>query len=208
MNEMVLVKDVERRLQRPQDVKVFPLTPTHRKELRELRNQNIGELRQRLRTIKDLKKEEYIKKYHKEIGKELKKYQTIAKKLNTDWKKTISQIKFLIEQRKKYEETFKDSIPMLSRNSDYGSISNLDVLNKDWKREFTINMQELSKRIATQEFEAKFGESFQKSQDMIDKLYTMYEEAINFGDLEIVKEIYYKLKDADKFFEKVGDITI
>lgn len=208
MNELMIVKNIEKRLQIPQEVKVFPLTPTHRKELRQLRDKNIGELRQRLNIIKELKKEEYIKKYKKDIQKELKNYQEVSKALNDDWKKIVDKIKLWIETRKKQEDKIKDSIKKLSLNYDYGDIPQLDVSGKTWKREFSTDMVKLTKNIANQEFESKFGVAFQKSQEHIDQLYTMYEEAINFGDLEIVKEIYYKLKKSDDFFNKVSGLTI
>lgn len=204
----MIVKNIEKRLQIPQEVKVFPLTPTHRKELRQLRDKNIGELRQRLNIIKELKKEEYIKKYKKDIQKELKNYQEVSKALNDDWKKIVDKIKLWIETRKKQEDKIKDSIKKLSLNYDYGDIPQLDVSGKTWKREFSTDMVKLTKNIANQEFESKFGVAFQKSQEHIDQLYTMYEEAINFGDLEIVKEIYYKLKKSDDFFNKVSGLTI
>ena len=208
MNELVLVKKIETKLQRPQEVKVFPLTPTHRKELRQLRDENIGALKQRLRTIKELKKQEYIKKYEKDIAKELKKYKEIAEALNNDWNKIVKTIKLLINSRKSQEFNMKDSIQNLKLSSDYGDFTNLNVDNKSFKREYSFNMEQLTTKIATEEFEKKFGLSFQKSQEHIDRLYTMYEEAINFGDLEIVKEIYYKLKNADSFFIKVAELKI
>lgn len=208
MNELVLVEKIEKRLQQPQEVKVFPLTPTHRKELRELRDANIGQLKQRLRTIRELKKEEYINKYHKDIKLEHEKYEKIATRLNKDWKRIVDSIKAMIDKRIKLEESLKIYTKSINLYNNYGSLPNLNVKNDVWKREFSTNMNDLIKKIATEEFDKKYGSSFQSSQDFIDKLYTMYEEAINFGDLEIVKDIYYKLKDADKFFEKVANIKI
>lgn len=43
-NELTLYENIEKQLQKPRNVVVFPLTPTHRKELRLLRNTNIGSL--------------------------------------------------------------------------------------------------------------------------------------------------------------------
>ena len=208
MNELAIVNNIEKELQKPVDIKVFPLTPTHRKELRQLRDRNIGELRQRLRTIKQLKTEEYIKKHKKEIQAELRTHEKLIKGLNQDWDKVVRQIKTILRKRKEDESKVKEQLGGFSLSKDYNDISSLDVETKTLKRQYSIDIENVSKKIATEEFEKKFGESFQKSQDHIDKLYQMYEEAINFGDLEIVKGIYYKLKNADSFFEKLSEIKI
>lgn len=208
MNELALIDKIEERLQERKDIVVFPLTPTHRKELRLLRDRNIGELRSRLRTIKDLKKEEYTKKYKKQIGKELDRHKGLIKGLNDDWKKISNKIKALLQKRVHDEKKVEDTLKMFDRYVDYGSVANLQIHDIKLKREFSIDVEKNAKKIAEKEFEEKFGESFEKSQEHIDNLHTMYEEAINFGDLEIVKEIYYKLKNADAYFTKVAELKV
>jgi len=49
---------------------------------------------------------------------------------------------------------------------------------------------------------------FKEVRNLIDDMNTKYEEAINFGDLEIVKELYFILKDGDKFLEKLINLEV
>ena len=71
--------------------------------MRQLRSQNVGNLRDRLRIIKDLKREEYEKKYASDIGKEIEQYEGFAEKLNLDWNSIIIKINKIIDDRKKFE---------------------------------------------------------------------------------------------------------
>jgi hypothetical protein len=57
-------------------------------------------------------------------------------------------------------------------------------------------------------FDDKYKISFDEIENFIKKMNETYEEAINFGDLELVKKIYYYLKDSDKLFKKIEDMKI
>jgi len=204
MNDLVIVDKIEKKLQEPREPTIFPLTPTHRKELRQLRNSNVGNLRSRLSTIETLKREEYEKKYAKEIEKELGKYEGLCETLNTDWEERVKRINKILEERKKLED--KSNVNKLSLNSGYGDVADLSKL--EVKREYSLDRKQKSSEIAQEEFNEKYKDKFNAVQKRIDTIVTHYEEAINFGDLEIVKKLYYMMKTADKFFEKVSNLKI
>lgn len=206
MNELVLVDKMEKRLRQPQEPRVFPLTPTHRKELRQLRDRNIGELKNRLNNIKQIKKEEYARKYKNELELESKKYLLVCQELNNDWKKIIEKVNKMISDRKKFEDKQKEIIEKLDLDCNWSGISQLQPITS--KRKYKINIPGVAQQLGKKEFEKKYGKAFEETNKKIDLLVTMYEEAINFGDLEIVKEIYYKLKEADKFIERVAKIKV
>lgn len=204
MNEIIILDKIEKKLREKRDVEVFPLTPTHRNELRKLRDTNIGNLKNRLRIIKKLKEEEYVKKYEKEIQQELKKQEKKVMKINEDWKKRVEQIKKIIIERKKLEE--KIDVGRYILQEDYDEISRLET--KEWKRNFDLNINNVAKEISEEEFEEKYGKNFKIVSEKIDDIYTKYEESINFGDLEIVKELYYIMKSADGLFTKIEKLQV
>lgn len=207
MNELVLIDKIDKRLQEKREPIVFPLTPTHRKELRTLRDRNIGDLRNRLRTIKSLKLEEFEKKYEKEIQERFSNEKKVCETLNEDWKKRIKEIIKILSMRKCFEK--KHNNKFLKLSIDYTTLSELDEKRvKNTKRDFSFNEQEATKDISKEEFDKKFSKAFEEVDKKIDEVNTQYEEAINFGDLEIVKELYYIMKKADKFFERISNIKV
>ncbi len=204
MNELIIADKIEKQLQEPREPTIFPLTPTHRKELRTLRDDNIGSLRQRLRNIETLKREEYQKKYSKDIEKELGKHEKLASYLNKDWKQRLVQINNILQDRKKLEE--KSDVKRLYLNSGWEDIAKLKDF--DLKREYTLDREHKANEIARDEFEEKYKETFNSVLKKIDIIFTQYEEAINFGDLEIVKKLYYIMKTSDSFFQKISELKI
>lgn len=204
-NEIILVESIEKRLRKVREPPIFPLSPTHRKELRELRNRNIGNLRERLSTIKSLKLDEYEKKHFAKIEKKLAEKEKICKMLNDDFEKIIKNINNLLSERKKFEDKF--DIKFLKLSNDYGNVANLDKLDVE-KRRFSFEKKNVIHKIAEDDFEKKYGIRFDEVQKKIDDIVTKYEEAINFGDLEIVKELYYIMKTADSFFTKISELNI
>lgn len=208
MNEIVLVKKVEKRLRQPFEPKVFPLTPTHRKELRKLRDDNIGELRRRLSTIKQMKRQEFTKKYRKEIKREIGEFGEVAKSLNKGWDWTLKEIDKLIDAQKNIEKKLEKEISHLKLERAWSDIAELNFIKEKHKRKFVLDYEVQIANIAKLKFDEKYKDAFDKTEEKIDLLVTMYEEAINFGDLEIVKEVYYKLKEADKFLDMVNKLKV
>lgn len=204
MNDLIVVDKIEKKLMEKREPTIFPLTPTHRKELRHLRDRNVGDMRDRLSTIRSLKLEEYKKKYFKEIEKELEKYEGLSKNLNDDWKIRMLKINEIIKERKQFEEKFK--VDKLKLYIEYDSISKLEVIKSS--RDFSLDRESKSLEIIREEFNEKYGKSFDAVGEKIDVLVTHYEEAINFGDLEIVKKLYYMMKNADNFFKKISELKI
>ena len=204
MNDLIIIDKIEKKLQEKREPPIFPLASNHRKELRKLRDDNVGNLRERLRTIETLKKEEYEKKYAKQIEKELERYEGISKKLNFDWCERLKKINKIVSERKELEE--KSHINKLSINNGYDEISELKKVKS--KREFSLDRKRKALEIAREEFDKKYGDKFNDVEKRINVIVTHYEEAINFGDLEIVKKIYYMMKKSDEFFTKVSDLKV
>ena len=205
MNELILIDKIEKKLQEQREPPIFPLSPSHRKELRKLRDDNIGSLKERLRAIETIKREEYEKKYSKQIEKELERHEGTAKSLNIDWENRIEKINIILKERKQLEEKF--DITKLYLNYDYNELSKLNDESKP-KREFGFDRKQKALEIAREEFRKKYGDKFKKVEEKIDIIVTHYEEAINFGDLEIVKKLYYMMKKSDNFFIKVSELKI
>ena len=201
----MIIGNIESRLRAKREPTIFPLTPTHRKELRQLKNTNVGNLMDRMRTLKELKREEYLKKYGKDIQKELDSKRDICNSLNADWKKRIDKINKILDERKVIEE--KADLKFLDVHNDWSNIAKLEPV-EEHDRHISFDVDKTTRKIADDEFEKKFGVNFEEVQKKIDDVTTKYEEAINFGDLEIVKELYYIMKTADSFFEKVSKIKI
>jgi len=209
-NELVIINRIEKRLRerRPDHENIFPLTPTHRKELRQLKSENMGGLRDRLRTLKMMKQEEYCKKYSNQIAKEFEKHKKEAKELNLSWQNMADSIRKQILKHKGKEDILKGKIPDL--HIDYEWDCNICQLQtyKSKKRTISVDSKQVGETIAKKEFDDKFSMAFQKVDEKLDDLNTKYEEAINFGDLELVKELYYILKNSDSIFEKIKDMEI
>lgn len=203
---------VENKLQERNEIQVFPLTPTHRKELRALRDSNVGDLRTQLQYIKSEKKKEYFSKYEKEVEKDIKKELSTVEKLNDDWYNNfLPKIKKIMEDRKKFEESLNSE--NLDVDSHWGFLTELrtkefDNVSDNLRRKFYINISNRKNEILNTEFEENYKNAFYKVSQEIDRLNQAYEEAINFGDLEMVKTLYYKFKDTEKFLEKVRKIQI
>ncbi len=203
-NELVVYNSIERRLREPRKEIVFPLTPTHRKELRILKNTNLGNLNSRLSVIRKLKGEEYFKKHKAEILRELSDKQKICQGLNVDWQTRLKKINLILEERRKIES--KADIKCLNLANDYGEVADLKTIKND--RKYSIDEEQVADKIARDQFDKRYKQSFDEVSRRINDIETKYEEAINFGDLEIVKELYYIMKSSDKLFEKINNLKI
>ncbi len=204
-NELIIINKIDKQLQKKRDENVFPLAALHRKELRQLRDANIGNLRERLNNIKTLKREEYITKYSDSIKKGFTDMQKVCDDLNKDWNARIKTIQKLLQDRKDLEN--KSNITHLKLHTDYSDICELRKLEES-QREFFYIEKELIKEIGSEAFENKFSKAFDKVTLRIDDIHEKYEEAINFGDLEIVKELYYIMKKADGFFIQISNLKV
>ena len=203
-NEIAVIDSIEKRLRVERKPIIFPLTPTHRRELRNLKKRNIGNLREQLNNIRALKQEEYVKKYSENIAKEFLKCKKNVVILNNNWLNIVQNINDLIDKRIEFEN--KIGIEPFSLETGYNDICKLDHV--ELKRIFVLDEIKKSKLIAIKQFNIKFGNKFDSVNTIIEKLNVQYEEAINFGDLEIVKKLYYDMKDSDKFFTVVSNFKV
>ena len=205
-NDLTLIENINKQLRKPREEKdnIFPLSATHRKELRELKKTNISSITSRLSYIRKIKTDEFMKKYDKIFETELKKHDHIIQKLNNlvaDMYVSIEKHFAIIKEAEK--ECNREFIQI---SSGYGSIGCLNIEKED-RRRYSISKNAMQNMIRDR-FDEAFGKRFGKVQEIINTLSTQYEEAINFGDLELVKKLYYQLKDADTFLTSISEMKV
>lgn len=205
VNDLMIVGKIDKQLRekRPEKDNVFPLSPTHRKELRKLRDSNISGLKERLYNIMKVKKEEFFTKYRDKIENEADKVNPKIDKLNKKFNDMINDLRKSTRELVALEEEL--GMDNIAVDRDWNDICALE--DKHYKREYKKDTK-LIKKTLEDMFEKQFGEKFSEVQKKIDKMLEQYEEAINFGDLEIVKELYYQLKDADGFLDSVSKLEV
>ena len=205
-NELVVIEKITNDLKISKG-NVFPLTPTHRKELRELRANNVSNLHVKIRLIEDELKKQYKAKYSKEIKKEFDIKKKNIELLNNNWIDLKEKLVDLLKTRETFEKSF-DLIDAKLEN-DWNDVCQLDINDvQNFKRKYSFEEEKVLNSIVTKEFAEKFSVNFEKVRQKIQELDTAYEEAINFGDLEIVKKLYYMTKDADTFLDKLKTIKV
>lgn len=204
-NELIII-DVDKSLKIKRNEIVFPLTATHRKELREFKNRNIGNLKSQINTIRKMKLTEYKEKYWKELKIIIDDKKEKIEELNKDFEKRILLIRNIINQRIEIENENSELIKLCYIDYTY-DIADLENVKKDIKRVLSIEDSKIAS-LLEEEFKNKYNESFIIVQKKIDKLEELYEEAINFGCLEQVKRIYYVLKDTEQFVNNINNLKI
>lgn len=202
-NELTIADNIERAIVESPNT-VFPLMAQHRKELRHLRDEIIGNLRQRLTTLKQLKREEFIKTHEAEIAQEMKGQEQLAERINARWLLTVAEVGKLLTEQQDFEKGLKTEF--LDLASPYDSM--LHIVAQSKERKYSVNVEKKCKEIASRRFDEKFSEAFLEVSKRIDDIYTKYEESINFGDLSIVKQCYFIMKQADGFFTKIEQMQV
>lgn len=82
-------------------------------------------------------------------------------------------------------------------------------LTKEDHKAFSISFspQQYDER-AKNVFKEKYDPAFALAKERIDKLETQFEEAILFGDVETVKNVYFGLKKADEFLTSLKNMQL
>lgn len=204
-NDLMIINNIENKLRtkRKETDNIFPLSPTHRKELRLLKSSNIGELYNQLDNIKKLKKEEFKQKYFKIVLNKCEEYKKDMTLLNEKYHSMIDKINSMIEELKECEN--KTDMQIIDIKYKYDTISSLNKFG--YEREYIISKNNINK-ILEKMFNEKFNKKFNVIKERIEKMSKQYEEAINFGDLEIVKELYYMMKDTDIILNEASKIKV
>ena len=197
------MKTVDTKLRTPRPETTFPLTPTHRKELRNLRDENIGNLNERLRAIRELKFNEFMEKHKEPLEKMREDLRSNCETLNENWEHTKTEINKILEKRRELEET----MGLVNVDLDTSSFEGASLKDYNNRRGFSVNDGYVID-VAKKEFETQYGEGFKKVKELISDVFTKYEEAINFGDLNIVKQLYYDMKDGTKFLKQISEMKI
>lgn len=204
-NDLVVIDRIANKLREPRKEVVFPLSPTHRKELRDLKSKNVGDIIEQLRSIRKLKEDEFVLKHTKGAEKLLSEIEKNCNALNRDWLDRLRRINEIISDRKEIEKRY--NLEYMDLHNDYGDIDSLKEI-EETKRKFVVEKENVMRKILKKEFNEKYGKSFEEVQRKIDDITTKYEEAINFGDLELVKELYYIMKSSDGLFAKIRDLEV
>jgi len=206
-NEITIANDINKRLQVRRSETVFPLSPTHRKELRELKNKNLGGLTTRLRFIRSEKLDEFKLLNKKNLDLKLDKHILKCNELNKKYydvqKEFIEKEDLVYRELQEFSKSFKEKYGQeIIRDKYYRyRLDNDNEIQLKISDNTKVNMIELI-------FKEKYGKLFDDVREKIEVLTEQYEEAINFGDLEMVKEIYYIMKSSDDIFIKIRNIKL
>lgn len=208
---LALIEKVDKKLQLSEG-NVFPLSPTHRKELRQLKERNIGSLKTQVSVIKSQKRDEFVEKYSKDILKEISKEQKSVDILNNNSQLFAEKITTLALEFEEFEKQHLTENIDVDKNYEFNDMLRCMKKCTTHKNDYGAPIYSVdsraSKKIAEKEFEDKFKIPFEQTNEKISKLEEQYEEAINFGDLQVVKAIYYEFKNAEQFLEKIKNLKI
>jgi len=170
---------------------LFPISATHRKELRELAQTNIGTLKRKISIIRTKKKEEYVINNIKNVSDLSIKIEPLQKKAKLV-QKLLSEIN---------KEILKIGTDKLSVNNTYifgYYITNTEFISKLIEIKIRPNYKVV---YLEKEFDERFKDSFTKVLDELNNLEQQFEESLLFNDLHKVKFIYDEIKKADKFLK-------
>ena len=191
-NEIIVRKDVEDRLRKFRtDHKKSPIPQNLRDKLVELKGKTIGNLRKQVKTIKDLKRAEFEKNNSDIINTELVKKMQPAHEFVIEMQKLVDKIKELENEK-----------PVgVERNSyTYDQLNRMFTISNSSKRE-------LKNEIIKSLF-AKWTEKFDGVAAKLQEYEDLYEEVVLFGDVELVKEVYYKLKKAERLVNSLETLKV
>jgi hypothetical protein len=205
-NELVIFEEIDKRLKTRRDLKdnIFPLSTTHRKELRNLKDRNISGLKDRLSILKDLKSKEFYNNNKEIIEQKTLSIISQVDNLNKSFAECILKINVEIDKIKEIESLSEMDKIKIDR---YYNISKYVIINDEHIVVYSVHEKAIEKGLR-ELFNDQFGIKFDEINVKINKLLEQYEEAINFGDLELVKEIYYTLKEMDKFIDHIAKIKV
>jgi len=200
-------EETKNKLLKKQDVKVYPLTQSLRKELNELKDNHIGNLNGQLNNLKRLKYELFCKYHNKRFLAEKKELQIKISLIDKEQEKLREEFSKKFQKIEKNLESMKN-IAGFSYEADYYLENVLE--NKEQRMRFKTWLKEdtFSEELFKIEFNDKYGKGFEVAKERIKELEQQFRESLVFGDLEMVKELFFILKDADKFLEKLTNMEM
>lgn len=208
-NEIEVIQKLENKIQTAKESNLFPLAQAHRKELRELRDAHIGNLKKRVAVIKDAKKQEYLKKYEQD-GKDKRAELVIeTQELNAEAEQKLLELKEIYDRMKAKEEELEEIYGSCAsiRSDVYGLEDSLSFKHRALNLILEVN-NNFNKRYLERKFNDQYNEVFKAATDELDRYDKVFEEALVFGDLETVRDIYYTLTKADDFLQKLSEVEI
>ncbi len=186
----------------------FPLTPTHRKELRQIISKNIGDLRIKIDLISHEKYLEFIAKNEVKFDKIKTEQQKKVDFLMTEFNKMRDKVAKEIENFIVIESETNYIKDIIRTDIGYSDISRLNIKSIEVSyRKYAISDDKFN-NYTESKFKEVFKDKTQKIYNMIDLYSTKYEEAIVFGDLLLVKDIYYHLKQLETDIEKLRKVKV
>jgi regulator of replication initiation timing len=186
---------------------VYPISNLLRKELKDLKAKEIGDLKQQVKAIKEIKLKEFMenKKNKAEIEKQHKPMNKDCEFLNIEFEKLAARVRKEVTAFKSIDkELAKEHINI---DHSYDSISRLNFDEEKMRRQYTVNSNawyEIGKKI----FEERYGAAFDKTLELLTDISTKFDEAVLFADLEEVKSLYFQMKKSSKMFDKIRELKV
>lgn len=211
MNELVVMeklKKFEKQILAKRDKEPYPIQSTLREELNSLKKSEIGNLRKQIMVLRQTKYDQYCELHQKKVEQEEKRSQETIEKINSDYQNMLKQFEkqtldfFKATNKKLQGISFDD-------NKRY-KVNDLKLISTHMDYRYSVNFSKdkFNKTVMKEDFDKKYGQAFQKTFEKIDFLEQKFNEAVVFGDIQIVKEIYYTLKQADQFLKKLEAIKL
>lgn len=78
------------------------------------------------------------------------------------------------------------------------------------KKAFSLTIDEKGfiDKVLKKEFDKKYGKAFQTAEERINALGRQFNESLLFGDMEVIKQVYYNLKKAEEFLTQLQEIKL
>jgi hypothetical protein len=183
---------------------VYPISNDLRKELKKQKDKEIGDIRTQIKTLRDLKFQEFKSKASTfgKIDAILKPVEKRAKMLNKAFIELKEKAKELMKEQKDLEKDTK----YIHIDSAYCDLSQLRV-DKESRRVYAVDGDAFDE-IAEEMFDKEYKNAFEETYKVLDDISTKFDEAVLFADLEAVKTLYFQMKESKKLFEKIEKMEV
>jgi hypothetical protein len=213
--EIVVMQKVDKWkkwMQKRSEKRKYPIPTSLRKELMELKNAHMGNLNSQLKFLKKEKYKEYCEANQDKIETMRTQTSKVIKNLNEEWEYLLESMLVSYEEyRKSLEEIYdgKEMFIQVRKGYDWNKVEEYlkNPKSKDNCR-FDFDEHKFRDEVLKKDFEDRYGAGFKEAQQNINILEEKFQEAIVFGDIDLVKEIYFTLKDADQFLDRVANTKV
>jgi len=220
-NELIVLEKADKwktTMLAKRDEKIYPIPQQLRKELDILKSAQIGNLTSQLKFIRSEKYKEFCDANQDKIEQEREKTQKTIALIETGAAKLIADMQAMARKFQATEEKLLEGREeFIKKDKGYHwkeVMENLGVEDEndadDEKLSCTYQFSEekFKDTALKEEFKRKFGIGFEEAQKAITTLEEKFKEALLFGDIELVKDIYFTMKRADEFLSKVQQMKV